>query len=405
MRFVHVLWQYMKGIRLLAFVLFLLMLWAIICGVVAYGKIQNIQNDLKIVASCEPENAYLLSYFFNAGLQIGASKTETTINALKENAAVEQVMSISVANPVSYQGTGISIVLYDPALLAFFPALADCGINFEKYPDGCILASRLFGSLNTGDTVNLSFFNKEKSFSIAGRLDNPYRQLTLSVSSSAPVAGDLFIEADAVIMQATPVVLEQLEPLVKRIEMDTNLIVVFKDGTTRKEQAAVLSAVASDYQHASFTEIIGKSKEKVRQTLIKELPQPLFLAIMAFVSFFSILILVFKKKSKSLAVFYLCGYSRNKCGLLAFAAAQVFLLLPVLFGVCFIAVWPQLNWMNLVQLAPQWYGLWALLETITVNTACLWVVVWYYLITTLCAVTVTVANLSRCTPVTYLRRA
>lgn len=401
MRFIHILCHYMKGIRLLAFVLFLLMLWGIICGVSAFGKVQNIRNDLDIIASADAENAYLLSYFFHTEQQSEKNRIETTVNTLKANPAVDQVLSIRVANPVSYAGTRISIVLYEPALLNFFPALKNYGIDFEHCQNGCILGSQIFGSLDEGDEICLSFSNKEISFPVAGRIQNPYRRLTLSVSSSAPLCEDLFREGDTIIMQSTPAVLATLEPLVKRIELDSNLIVVFKDNTTPEEQKAVLSADASAYQHAHFLDIISRTKQQVSQTLKKELPQPIALAVMAFASYFSILILVFRKKSKQLSVLYLCGCSQYKCGLIAFAASQVVLLFPVLGGALFVLIWPQIDWSLL---GPKWFGLRTFVETITINTSCLWVVAWYYLITTLCAVAVTSVTISKHTPATYLRR-
>lgn len=400
MRFIHILRQYMKGIRILAFVLSLLMLWAIICGIAAYGKVQSIRNDLNIVASAVPENAYLLSYFFNMGLQTGQSYTKKAIDALEANPAVDEVLSVSVANPVSYEGNAISIVLYEPELINFFPGLKKSGIDFEDCPDGCILGSKLFNSLDAGDTVNLSFSGSEALFTVAGHIQNPYRHLTLSISSSSPLAGDLFVEGDTIIMQSTPAVLAQLETLAKRIEYDSNLIVIFKDNTTDEEQIAILSGIASAYRYFPFKEVIANTEQKVNETLRRELPQPAFLAIMAFISFLSILILVIKKKGKNIAVFYLCGYSKSKCAMLMFAVSQVFLFFPILLSTLFVMIWPRINWRFM---RGSLFALRSFLETITINTSCMWVVLWYYLIATLCAVAITVATMSKHTPTTYLR--
>lgn len=401
MRLIHILHHYMKGIRLLGFVLSLLMLWAIICGIAAYGKVQSIENDLNIVASADLENAYLLSYFFNMGLQTGQSYTKTVVDALEADPAVDKVLSVSVANPVSYKGHGISIVLYEPELLDFFPELKKSGIDFKDCPDGCILGSKIFNSLDTDDMINLSFSGNEYHFPVAGHVQNPYRRFSLSVSSSSPLAGDLFTEGDTIIMQATPTVLTQLETLAKRIELDSNLIVVFKNDTTSEKQEAVLSSIASGYRCFHFKQIIANTERKVSETLKREMPQPAFLAIMSFVSFLSILFLIIKKKSKTVAVLYLCGYGQRKCSVLSFMASQVFLFFPILLSMLFVMTWSHINWRFM---RGTLFALRSFLESVIINTSCMNVVLWYYLIMTISAVAVTVFGMLKHTPVTYLRR-
>lgn len=405
MRSIQILRHYMTRVRLLGAVLSFLMLWAIVCGVFACGRVAKIREELNIIASADPENAYLLSSFIYSERDF----SQTVADALEREPAVDAVLSVWVANPVAYQDLGISIVLYEPELLEFFPAVKQLGIDFEAVPEGCILGGERFGSLDTGDTVTLSFSGKEVQFPVAGRLKSPYRQLSLSTSASMPLAQDLFIQQEAVLMQATPAVTERLETLAKRMEMDKNLIVVFKPDALPEERQEVLSTTAADYTSAELSTIIANTEKQVEKTLKTELPQPLFLALTAFVSFFSILILVFQRKTKDLAVLYLCGYSKRKCGWLAFAASQVFLLIPVLLSILLILQWPHINWsyadlrwLEPILNTPE-YTIIMLLEKYQIDSSCLWVVLLYYLLGTAGAVAITAAAMSKHTPETYLR--
>ena len=421
MKFIKILRHYMKGIRLSALVLTVMLTWAMLWGVAVYGKVQNIGADLEVLKSGDTDNASLVVYFPNESDLLSGDDGEyaqTVEAALEAETIVEDVFSIRVANPVSYGGEGISIVLYEPGMTEFFPGLKKYGVDFEDDPNGCILGSTMFGGLNAGDTVSLKFSGKTADFSVAGHMTSPYRRMTLSSSSTEPRASHLFKEGDLVIMQATDTVVEQLTALAKRIEYDCNLIVVFTEDSTAEERQQVLETAAPKSLCYSFNEIIENSEADVAATLKEEFVQPLFFAISTAVAYMSITILTFKKKEKDTAILYLCGCSRRKCTAIHFVVFQIFALIPLLINVLFVLLWPRIEWDYvpfMFRLKLDYgvtdelyfiiYRMFHFLESITVNTACLSVAFGYYICAAVISIIAVLFSMARHTPLTYLRGA
>ena len=95
-------------------VLAILMTWAILCGIITYGKVQYIRADVDLLSNSDAKNAYLLSYFPNASDISSGSDIEYVQMAkskFEEVGAVENVFSIRVVGPVMYEDKSISLVL------------------------------------------------------------------------------------------------------------------------------------------------------------------------------------------------------------------------------------------------------------------------------------------------------
>ena len=413
MKYIRILHFYLKGIRLLAAVLCVLMTWAMICGVMVFGKIQYINADLAVLKQSAWERAFLLQYLTSTGSFLSGADQASAQNleeTLEIEDTVEQVFTIRTANPVSYQGDSISITLYEPEMLAFFPELNNQGVDFTAFPEGCILASRRFSGLHSGDAIDLSFGSKQAAFAVAGHIDKPYHRLSLATSSTLPHVRLMFTEGDAVIMQASDKVLAQLSTLASRIEYDCNLIVVFKEGVSPEKQMRLLSQAAPDYIKSPFGEIIQNSEEDITRTLKSELPLPVFLAVSAFVSYFSILVLTVEKKKKNISILYLCGYSRKKCGVVAFSAFQIFMVLPVLLCLMLVWIWPGIDWsmlmhgdftINTKSNIP--FYLYSILKNVKISEASGFVILLYYAISVVIAGLVSCISTAAYTPITYLR--
>ena len=333
--------------------------------------------------------------------------------ALEADERVEQVFTVRIVNPVSYEGSGISIVLYEPEMLDAFPQLKKNGVDFSESPNGCILGSKQFNKLKTGDMIELRIRNRDIQIPVAGKMDSPYRRVSLATSSTIPRAEYLFSEGDVIIMQETPQVMEQLTELNASIAYDQNLIVRFSSGVTEQEKEEILSDLSGEYLAYSFEEMFENSNVTAEKNLKQKLPQPLFLAISAFVAYFSIMILSLKKKEKDMAVLRLCGMSRKKYGTVVFTICQLFVILPVLLCVIFLLVWPELQW-SLSELLIGYYtesqtlssvlmrvGLY--IDDIKVDMGCLPVVLGYYTLTVLISLGITVGSVARHTPLSYLR--
>lgn len=416
MKYISIMRYYMKGIRLSAVVLSLLLLWALFSGVIVYGNVQYIYSDIDALDSDKTEDTSVLVRFLNPE-QMQTHSYENELQEVEANLEaddrVEQVFCIRIVNPVSYKDVSISIVLYEPELMDAFPQLKENGIDFSNSPNGCILGSKLFNKLKTGDMIELKICNQNVQIPVAGRLDAPYRRLSLSTSSSVPRAQYMFSNGDVIIMQSTPQFMQQLAELDASVAYDQNLIVRFKDGVTEQEKETILTEYAEKYLAFSFEQMLGNSRKDAENALKQKLPRPLFMAITAMIAFFSIMILSLKKKEKDVAVLCLCGMSKKKYGAVVFTACQFFTVLPVLICIVFLLAWPDAQW-RITEMVRSYNGesieihmlilkISILLDGVTVNLSCLPVAIGYYVITLLISLGITISSVAKHTPLTYLR--
>lgn len=412
MKFIRILHNYLKGIRLSAAVLAVMMTWAMVCGVIVFGKVQHINGDLNALSGANTQNAYLLLYFSSeSDIKTGADlvyaqKTEPLLEA---EAAVKAVFSVRLAAPVTYEGERVNLVLYEPEMLHLFPALKKTGMDFTGNPNGCILVGDRFQALKPGDTIPLQASGREVEFPVNSRLPASYKRFNMTRSSTYLTASDLFTDSgDTILMQATEEVMTRLEGFTKRLQYNCNMIAVFQEGTSQAEVDALLAEKAGKYLAYPLSQVLDNSRTMSENTLKKELPQPLFLAVSSMVAFLSIAVLTIQKKKRDISFLYLCGASRRKCGLVVFTAFQIFMAVPVLLNVLLILGWQRMLrfLLSLIRFPNLWLFFDVLFfraTNIAVDSSCLWVVFGYYLGTTAIALAVTLRSMARHTPVTYLR--
>lgn len=418
MKAVCIFRHYIKGLRLSAVVLSFLLLWAILSGVIVYGNVQFVYSDITALKSEKTQDMDILMYFLSVK-EVQTHSYEKYTKAVEENLEanenVEQVFSVRVVNPVSYKGTAISIVLYEPEMMEAFPNFRDYGIDFWRDQDGCVLGSTLFSQLDIGDTIELKIRNESVQIPVVGRLNAPYRRLCLSTSSNIPQVEYLFAEGDVILMQSTPYVLELLEKTKASVAYDQNLIVQYKSGLTSEQKKEITGEFADKYLPFSFEAMFQNSEQTANTALKKELPRPIFLAVSSMIAYFSILILSLKKKEKEIAVMRLCGMSKKTHAGITFAVCQVFVLVPIILSVAFLWYWPQLQWrfseslqQSLLQMGSgdfrsQLLRVLTYINNIKVNMGCWPVVLGYYLATILISVGVTLGNMAKHSPLSYLR--
>ncbi len=412
MKLLKLLRHYLKGIRLSALVLSVMMFWAIFMGVIAFSQLRTVRADVDALKAKDAENMVLLVYFpTKFDIESGAdSEYAQTVEAdLEAEELVETVLTIRTVNPVSYGKTRVSIALYEPELLKYFPGLKKTGMNFSAAPDGCILGSTTFNALDKGDTISLKIGNQEVSLPVAGHLNYPYRHMTLSVSATNPSISDFFKDGDTLLMQAT----ESNEALIgqyaKQIVYHQNVIVIFKEEATQAQRDEILQRVAPNSVPQSFAEVWDLSNDSALDQIRTVMPRPLFLATSAVVALFSILVLTFHKKRRDTALLYLCGFSRQKCGLLVFTVFQLITTPVLLLSVLYIYLWPYILWRNFaIELyemhLPEWLvsPVWGLVHY-SVSPDCLIIVLIYYLVTLLISVGVAIWSMVKYTPTAYLR--
>lgn len=421
MKYLCILHHYQKGIRLSSLVLTLLMVWAMLAGVLAYAKIQNVTAGLDILKSAPDNNTYVSMHFttadeFMSGLDQDEAKALE--QELEKEEMVASVFSVRTINPVAYNGERITVTLYEPEMLEYFPKLRQIGIDFSQAPNGVILGSTLFSGIEAGDEITLNFSMqalspKARTFPVAGNLRAPYQRFALTTSSTALVASDFFITGDTVIMQATDRVMQQLEGVAKRVEHNCNLIVVFKEGYEESDCRALLQKLAPKNSGISLVSVIRNTEETVSYSLREQLAQPLFLAVSSLFAYLSILILNYKKKEKELSILYLLGCSRRKCAMLSMTQFMWYALPAMVVSSAAILSWPTLEWQLEAlmqrsvgsQLYPKLMALRALAEGYTIGAPCLIVVAAYLVITICIAFGVAVGTMVRYSPLAYRKGA
>ena len=422
MKFLHTLWHYQKGIRLASFVLALLLVWAIMAGVLSYARVQNLTTGLQILKSARNENTYFSMHFSTGEEFVSGDDQEMAKDlekALEAEEMVQTVFSIRTVNPVSYNGTGLSITLYEPEMIEFFPALKQLGIDFSRAPDGAILCSPIFSGLEVGEEVTLHFAKqannpKPQTFPVAGNLPVPCQMMTLSLASTALTADGLFQEGEAILMQSTEQVMEKLKGYARRIDHNSNLIVVFKEGYAEEDCRALLSKLAPSNMTLSLGEVIENSEITASNTLKQHLPQPLFLAFSSLFAYFSILILNFKKKERELSIVYILGGSRKKCAMLSLAHFLSCAAVPLLLSSLLVLYWYNLErCLNDMQRfftpgGPMYRLLNILMLQVNIDgvgPACLVIVAAYLVVTAGIALAVTFGAMAKHTPLTYMKGA
>ena len=408
MKFLRLIHAYLKGIRASAAVLSLIFLWALFSAVSVYGRIRYIRAEMDVIESAHIRNAGVLTYQLNEEdmkTRAYERKVKKAVDALRQEPLVQQVYSIRVVNPVSCDGISISIVLYDPGLFSFFPAIGENMVS--EYKNGCILGSTALNSLNTGQSAQLKVQSGMLSVTVAGHLSAPYRMLRLNQSSSRPTVAHLFTEANVLIMEATDSLLSELEQLSASIAYDQNLIVVFTPDATPEQIAQLMKRSAPEHNYDPFEDILDRSQENIDMTLKEQLPRPLFLTLSALICYFSILILTLKKKERQMAVLHLCGMSRKKYAALTLTACQCFTLLPSLLMIALLWAWPHISWINIDsrEMSYTMQRILLLLEGLSLDLSGSGVVAVYYAFSVLFGTAVTAVYLWRHSPVSYLRGA
>ena len=403
----------MRGVRLYALFLVIMLFFAMVSGCIAVGEVLYANADLAVIRAAKGKNAYLLTYFPKASdivTGLDSKRSEKLQVQLEAHENVKDTFGIRVANTASYDGEEFSIVLYEPGMLSFFPKLKELGFDFSTDPDGCVLAGSQFDTLRKGAAVTLRIGKEQVTLPVLNRLDQPYRHPSFGVSSTNLTAQDLFVDGAAVFMQSTDSVMEMLESKVRRISCSSNLIVVFDASVEEQAVQQMITEMAPEYTTLSFDKIIADSEQLLRKEMVESIPIPAFLTITSFYSFFSIAVLTHKKKQKELAYVFLCGGSHRSCRWLSLGVCQVYALIPLFLTSLVVWLWPNIPWVNIrteLLLAEETnfalISLIRLFMSFRLDHRCLWVAPMYYLVVVCLSVAVTHFSMKRHTPLTFLR--
>lgn len=144
-------------------------------------------------------------------------------------------------------------------------------------------------------------------------------------------------------------IVEETEEILFRLKNVTsiypglNIFITFREDAPQTEVEAMLQDLQNDFEVETFSDILQNTEEIIEERLSKALPIPLFLLTVSSALFLSISVLLFHKKRKEYAIYYLCGCSRRKKFLLSLCALGIPALLSALFNLLFLIFYPELS--------------------------------------------------------------
>ena len=355
MRLFQFLKIYFRGIQVPAIILSLMMTCSVFLGVLTFSRIKFIVSEYDVVRNANVDNAYYVEYFFSTkDYQQGNIHLQAReiIQEISLNSNIDQVYPIRIVNPLSYNDYGISIILYDPQMLAAFPDLKKLGIDFSDNESGCILGSKVFSKMHGAKEISLEFYAPNyhtETFEIISHIKSPYKYLSLSTSNTKASAKDLFSTGDIIIMLATEEMVQKFESIAD-VRYHNNFIVSLKDIEDSKKQHVIAEIENSGAIVYPFEDIVERTREEIIRECKTILPRPLFLLLAATTAFFSNVILFVKKKEKEFAVFYLCGGSKKDCAALTILGNCLIALVPVILNCAFVLLAPTYDWLGYIDL-------------------------------------------------------
>lgn len=400
MKLLKVIWEHTKGARASYLLLAVMMTFSLFVTVMLFGYLNCMRSCYDILRNNRMGEAYYITsqdfidQLMHSGGELDYSEIRETLEALKEDSAVRRVLTVQTVDPVSYNGTRVSILLYNDDLLQAFPALKKLGIDFSRNPDGCILGSKLFQHVRTGQTLSLRFYYPEphtESFPVAGHMRAPYQYLDFRVSGTAITGTDLFSSGGMILMRESEALLTRLKEVAK-VNPKYTFIIEFDGKATPERKAEILEELEMKGPCPSLDSILERSEKSLRENLKAKLPLPIFLLVISTFSYFSTVILTFRKKEKERAVLYLCGCDKKRLARVTFWTLNGAAVLPVLLNLLFVWISPELDWRGILNL-----------EDYLIDGSAVWLIVGYYLVTAGIAVLTVRSGMARHTPLTYLR--
>ncbi len=355
MKILRLLRAYTRGIRMPLLVLTFMMLVALFLAVLVVSQVCYIQANYDAAASvqADPDQVY---FYTVSGYSSGAAFGEwfTFQQQVREDPAVDRVFVCRTAQMVTCQVDGkeesISIILYEPGLNEFFPAVKQAGAEFTD-PSGVILCSPLFSGMEEEGTITLNFARSrtQADLPIIGHLEYPYRFMDFGSSGSKVSADDLFSTGSFLLMEGNAENIAWLTE-VAALAASPNFYFTLKPDCTAEEKTALFETLKETGSVRTLAEILENSREKLRDAIRQRLPLPLFLLGISSFAFFSTVILIFKKKEKELAILHLCGGSRSQCMTLVLLTFVLTALIPTALAFLGVLAAPELAWQGIITL-------------------------------------------------------
>lgn len=339
-------------------------------------------------------NSYSYDYYFLEGAELdrlyyvmnkssafsdGDFSTQTS-PIVTENEAVEKI----------YQLTHIGIdrdtriIMADEALFLEFPTFKKASVD-----------ASLMQSYN--DVIGLSPLSRDSApdgFNVVGYSNAPYKFFSFGARSNSDFPfSNIFKSYSTGAVYVAKDSKELRDAYKDRMISDAHYVIKFKESATDEQKDALFKELeVYGCTQRSFLNISQATKSAVISQIKENLPMPLFLLAVSSIAYLSALVLVFKKKEKDFSIFYVCGCSKGRMIILTIASC-LFMILPALI-------------INLL-IFSLWYPISSLIRfqsvSLYINGYSYLVMLLYSLLTVIIAVTTTLVNMKKYSPIEFLK--
>lgn len=311
------------------------------------GTVRYATYTRKLFAKVIPENSYCVSLdsvttFGSDDFAAYTEEQQDFLDKLKENPLIDTLSYMYMGTLNYSKEEQLMILVYNSALWSRF------SMGTDRITDGiaCISANPLMEDIEDSQHVSLySAWNSQAApleLCMASHVPYPY-YIPAFISTSNRLSANEFISSgNFIIIEETEETLSQLKRM-SFFYLGLNVFITFHEEAPRAETEAMIQTLQNDFWVESFTEILQNTDESIEHRLSKALPIPLFLLTVSSASFLSVSVLLFHKRRKEYAVYYLCGCSRRKRFLLSLSALGIPALLAALLNVLFLLFYPALS--------------------------------------------------------------
>lgn len=307
------------------------------------GTVHYVTYTRKLFTDVIPEDSYCVSLdsFTAFGSDDYAAYLEEQqgfLLSLKENPLID-TLSYMYTGTLNYSKEEQQVVLvYNRDLWNRFSSGA-------QLTDGtaCISANPLME-----DSQHVSLYsgwdsqNVPLELSVTDHVPYPYYVPTFLTTGNRLSANEFISSGNFMIVEETEELLSQLKRM-SFFSLCFNIFITFREGAPQAETEAMIQTLQNEFYVESFADILQNTDELIEHRLSKALPIPLFLLTVSSASFLSISVLLFHKRRKEYAVYYLCGCSRHQRLFLSLGALGIPAVLAALFNFLFLLFYPALS--------------------------------------------------------------
>ena len=368
--------------------------------VVSSARLADEYMEYSIIKNNTLEDAYFLARMIAPeDLRRGGfdKVREETFADLMSESIIDKAYTTIVASYFEIEGSVNTLMIYDQGLLDAFPYLKKTGVVFSDDPFSCVLSDKAFNGVKTGEKIEAEILNsngKVVTFTVSGHLVSPYKHLSFGGSGTYLNAGDLFINQETLMVRNSKELIDSLGDNVS-YSYYPDILFTFKDDASKAEIEAVLSRLNMIGVAEPLSAIIERTGVQLESNAKNALARPVVFMFASTTAYFSLIVLMIKKKARQISVMYLCGASLRDIVSVIVGVCVVVAAVPAIVNTIFISVAPELDWRG----ALAGYSL----DELYITPDLIWIVVLYLAVTLAVAGVSVVLSVGNKPPLKYLR--